>query len=60
MTLGNGARKRDLVVWDCIWNVPAELIGASKTRQIIATSKVSRADAIQKANLLVEEFLSNK
>lgn len=57
ITIGNGARKRELVSWECVWNVPNELVSADKRRQIVCVSKISRADAIAQTKAERDEFL---
>ena len=56
-TIGAGKRRRDLRAWECLWEVPSELVEVAKTRYIIGTSKSSQADAVQRTEALVEDFL---
>ena len=56
-TIGGGNRKRDLRYWEAVWDVPADYLHLTKHRQIIGSSKVSKADAIADAEARVEAFL---
>lgn len=56
-TIGAGNRKRELRYWEATWDVPAEYSHLTKQRQIIGSSKSSRAEAIADAELRVETFL---
>lgn len=57
-TIGAGKRRRDLCLWEAVWDIPAEYQPLTKERQIIGSSRSSKQDAIANAEALIDAFLS--
>ena len=55
-TIGGGSRKRELRYWEAVWDVPAEYLHLTKHRQIIGSSRTSKADAIADAEARIDAF----
>ena len=56
-SIGAGNRRRELRYWEAVWNIPDEYHHLVKTRQIVGSSKSSKAEAIAQAEELITQFL---